>query len=118
MTRISLALLLLLSAVSSADAQYFGRNKVRYDSRELLVLQTPHFDIYYADSDHDAVQIAATMPERWYERLSRMRATHALCSEHSDMATTSMLEVWIDETEKRTWFLFEAGRPAEVTSLT
>src|SRR4051794_19420577 len=49
---------------------------------------------------------------------SRMRATHALCSEHRDMATTSMLEVWIDETEKRTWFLFEAGRPAEVTSLT
>ena len=34
------------------------------------------------------------------------------------MATTSMLEVWIDEAEKRTWFLFEAGRPAEVTSLT
>jgi hypothetical protein len=29
-----------------------------------------------------------------------------------------MLEVWIDEAEKRTWFLFEAGRPAEVTSLT
>ena len=49
---------------------------------------------------------------------SRMRATHTLCSEHHDMATTSMLEVWIDEAERRTWFLFEAGRPAEVTSLT
>jgi starvation-inducible DNA-binding protein len=34
------------------------------------------------------------------------------------MATTSMLEVWIDETEKRTWFLYEAGRPVEITSLT
>ena len=72
MTRISLALLLLLSAVTSADAQYFGRNKVQYDSPELLVLQTPQFDIYYADSDHDAVQIAAAMAERWYERLSRI----------------------------------------------
>jgi starvation-inducible DNA-binding protein len=49
---------------------------------------------------------------------SRMRATHTLCGEHRDMATTSMLEVWIDEAEKRTWFLFEAGRPAEVTSPT
>jgi len=49
---------------------------------------------------------------------SRMRATHTLCSEHHDMATTSMLEVWIDETEKRVWFLFEAGRPAETTGPT
>ncbi len=41
-----------------------------------------------------------------------MRATHALCDEHGDVATASLLEVWIDEAEQRTWFLFETGRKA------
>lgn len=39
-----------------------------------------------------------------------MRETHDLCDEHGDVATTSMLEVWIDEAERRAWFLFEATR--------
>src|SRR3984957_8208305 len=39
-----------------------------------------------------------------------MRETHALCDEHGDVATASFLEIWIDEAERRTWFLFEAGR--------
>jgi starvation-inducible DNA-binding protein len=39
-----------------------------------------------------------------------MRETHTLCDEHEDVATTSLLENWIDETERRTWFLFEATR--------
>ena len=39
-----------------------------------------------------------------------MRETHALCDEHNDVATSSLLEVWIDETERRTWFLFETTR--------
>lgn len=37
----------------------------------------------------------------------RMRAAHKICSENGDVATTSVLEVFIDETEQRTWFLFE-----------
>jgi starvation-inducible DNA-binding protein len=41
-----------------------------------------------------------------------MRETHDLCDEHNDVATTSLLENWIDETERRTWFLFEASRGA------
>src|SRR5882762_7078132 len=45
------------------------------------------------------------------ERLAGfMRAAHAVCDEHGDVATASLLEVWIDEAEKRFWFLFEAGR--------
>ena len=40
----------------------------------------------------------------------RLREAHDLCDEHRDVATTSLIEVWIDETERRTWFLFEAGR--------
>jgi starvation-inducible DNA-binding protein len=44
---------------------------------------------------------------------SEMRRTHALCDEHDDVATASLLENWIDEAERRTWFLFEASRHAE-----
>ena len=39
-----------------------------------------------------------------------MRQTHELTSEHNDVATTSLLENWIDEAERRTWFLFESTR--------
>jgi starvation-inducible DNA-binding protein len=39
-----------------------------------------------------------------------MREVHALCDEAGDVATASLLENWIDETEKRTWFLFECRR--------
>jgi starvation-inducible DNA-binding protein len=37
-----------------------------------------------------------------------MRGTHEICARHNDVATTSLIEVWIDETERRTWFLAEA----------
>jgi starvation-inducible DNA-binding protein len=39
-----------------------------------------------------------------------LRAKHKICDEHNDVATTSLIEVWIDETERRTWFLSEAIR--------
>ena len=39
-----------------------------------------------------------------------MRATHAPCDETGDVATASLLEVWIDEAERRVWSLFESGR--------
>ena len=39
-----------------------------------------------------------------------MRETRGVCDEAGDCATTSILEVFIDETERRTWFLFEATR--------
>src|SRR5580658_6234873 len=47
------------------------------------------------------------------ERLtSIMRQVHNVCDEYGDVATASLLEVWIDETERRTWFLFESTRNA------
>jgi starvation-inducible DNA-binding protein len=39
-----------------------------------------------------------------------MREVHSLCDNAGDVATASLLENWIDESEKRTWFLFECGR--------
>ena len=45
------------------------------------------------------------------QQLTRsLRATHGICERHNDVATTSLIEVWIDETERRTWFLSEIIR--------
>jgi starvation-inducible DNA-binding protein len=45
--------------------------------------------------------------------VASMREAHEICDEHKDVATASILEVFIDETERRTWFLFEASQSAE-----
>jgi starvation-inducible DNA-binding protein len=41
---------------------------------------------------------------------ARLREVHDMVDEHRDIATASLVESWIDETERRTWFLFESGR--------
>jgi len=65
------------------------------------------------DNDADYVapdDMLAELRDDNKELAARMRETHGLCDEHDDVATASLLEVWIDEAERRTWFLFEAGR--------
>ncbi len=47
--------------------------------------------------------------------IASMRKAHELCDDAGDVASASLLEVWIDETERRTWFLFEATRGADAT---
>jgi len=47
--------------------------------------------------------------------IGRMREAHGVCDEGNDVATASLIEVWIDETERRTWFLFEASRRPDST---
>ena len=42
--------------------------------------------------------------------VTRLREAHNVCDDHRDVATASLIEVWIDETERRAWFLFEATR--------
>ncbi len=42
--------------------------------------------------------------------VTRLREVHDLCDEYRDVATASLIEVWIDETERRTWFLFESAQ--------
>jgi starvation-inducible DNA-binding protein len=47
------------------------------------------------------------------QQLTRsLRATHEVCDRHNDFATASLIEVWIDESEKRTWFLAEIVQAA------
>ena len=45
--------------------------------------------------------------------IGRLRAAHEVCSEHNDTASTSLIEQWIDEAERRHWFLFETSRRAD-----
>jgi starvation-inducible DNA-binding protein len=68
------------------------------------------------DNDADYVtplDMLAELREDNKQLTSFMRETHEVCAEHGDVATTSLIEVWIDEAERRTWFLFEAGRHGE-----
>src|SRR5580692_1566604 len=46
---------------------------------------------------------------------ARLREVHGVCDEGGDVATASLIEVWIDETERRTWFLFETTRRGDAT---
>lgn len=41
---------------------------------------------------------------------TRLREAKDVCDEHRDVATSALVDVWIDEAERRTWFLFESGR--------
>ena len=66
-----------------------------------------------ADNDADYVtpsDMLAELREDNQQLASRMRQAHVVCEEHNDVATASLIEVWIDEAERRVWFLYEAGR--------
>jgi starvation-inducible DNA-binding protein len=65
------------------------------------------------DNDADYVEpldILAELAEDNKNLATRFREAHNVCEEGRDVATASLIEVWIDETERRTWFLFEATR--------
>src|SRR5882724_8812948 len=71
------------------------------------------------DNEKDGVPAPAMLKELYDDNLklaSHMRETHALCDEHGDVATASLLENWIDEAERRVWFLFETSRRSESSS--
>src|SRR5882672_7987446 len=62
------------------------------------------------DNDADYVEPSDMLAELREDNASltaSMREAHELCDKHRDIATASLLEVWIDETERRAWFLFE-----------
>lgn len=66
-----------------------------------------------ADNDADYVEpedMLAELREDNTGLTARLREAHNVCDEHKDIATASLIEVWIDETERRAWFLFEASR--------
>ena len=66
-----------------------------------------------ADNDADYVtasDMLAELREDNQQLAVRMRQAHRICDEHGDVATASLIEVWIDEAERRVWFLYETGR--------
>ena len=70
------------------------------------------------DNDADYVQpldMLAELREDNKTLVASLREAHGVCDEHNDIATASLIEVWIDETERRTWFLFEASRQGDGT---
>jgi starvation-inducible DNA-binding protein len=70
------------------------------------------------DNDAEYVEpldMLAELREDSKELAGRLRQAHNVCDEHRDIATASFIEVWIDETERRTWFLFEASRKGDAS---
>jgi len=68
-----------------------------------------------ADNDADFVAPPTMLLELRNDNeqlVAEMRATHGLCDKASDVASASLIENWIDQAEKRIWFLFEASRVA------
>jgi starvation-inducible DNA-binding protein len=68
------------------------------------------------DNDADYVtplDMLAELRDDNKQLVVHMRETHGLCDDHGDVATASLIENWIDEAERRTWFLFEASRHGE-----
>jgi len=66
-------------------------------------------DAAYVDPD----DMLAELRDDNQRFVTAMREAHDVCEEHNDVATASFLEVYIDETERRVWFLYEAGRRGE-----
>jgi len=65
------------------------------------------------DNDAEYVEpedVLAELCEDNKALVTRLREAHGVCEERHDIATASLIEVWIDETERRTWFLFESSR--------
>jgi len=65
------------------------------------------------DNDADYVEPADMLAELREDNkvlAARLREAYGVCEEHRDIATASLIETWIDEAERRTWFLFETSR--------
>lgn len=63
------------------------------------------------DADYvDPLDMLAELREDSKELAGRLREAHNVCDEHRDIATASLIEAWMDETERRTWSLFESSR--------
>ena len=69
-----------------------------------------------SDNDADYVEPSDMLAELRDDNKTlagRLREAHGVCDEYGDVGTASLIEVWIDETERRTWFLYEASRRSD-----
>ena len=87
-------------------ARKIGGNTIRsigHIARQQRILDN---DAEYVDAN----DMLAELREDNKQLTKIMREVHDLCDEHNDVATASLLENWIDETERRAWFLYETTR--------
>jgi hypothetical protein len=88
----------VLLVAPAADAQYFGRNKVQYETFHFQVLETEHFKVYFYPAERSAAGQAARMAERWYARLAavlqhqlRGKQPLILYADHPDFEQTNVV---------------------------
>jgi Tol biopolymer transport system component len=93
-----IALFVLVCLPTVLPAQYFGRNKVQWESFDWRILKTEHFDIYYYPEEEAAVRDTARMAERWYDRLRQVferdfleRKSSILYADQSDFQQTTVI---------------------------
>lgn len=90
---------LALTMPATAEAQYFGKNKVQYKKLDFEILHTEHFDIYFYPQERAGVELAARMAERWHARLQRVlahdlrgRQPLVLYASHVDFEQTNTIQ--------------------------
>lgn len=95
----------MLLLAGSAQAQYFGQNKVRYETLDWRVLKTERFDIHYYTDRRETVEEFGRMAERWYERLSTLLEHHLppnqpliVYDSHTAFRGTTVIPGFIGET--------------------
>ncbi len=85
-------------------------------SRNLVVPDGPRagrlFDASLAPYLVEPLDMLGELREDNKALATGLREAHDVCYGHEDIASASLIENWIDETERRTWFLFEASRSA------
>jgi hypothetical protein len=95
----TLAVLVAASTIPAPNAsgQYFGRNQVLWEDFDFHILETPHFDVYYYPEQNQAIEDAARMGERWYQRLAEQfgyqfseKKPVILYADHADFQQTTV----------------------------
>ena len=90
-------------APSVVEGQYFGRNKVQYQTFDFRILSTQHYDIHYYPAESTATADAARMAERWYTRLSGIMRQNfnkkplVFYADHPDFEQTNVIGGFIDQ---------------------
>src|SRR5688572_22629068 len=87
----------VVAGANTAEAQYFGRNKVQYEKFDWRILRTDHFDLYFYPAESLKVHDAGRQEERWYSRLSDIfrhqfdRKSIVLYADHPDFQQTNVV---------------------------
>ncbi|MEX2178839.1 MAG: hypothetical protein WD801_09030 [Gemmatimonadaceae bacterium] len=100
---LSLAFIAVAAGARTADAQYFGRNKVQYEQFDWRILRTDHFDLYFYPAESLKVADAGRQSERWYQRLSDIfrhqfdRKSIVFYADHPDFQQTNVIGQQLSE---------------------